>query len=103
MLGKLKNEAFPHFRKAVKQSMSVSMSGRLFTFYTGVLLEYVFQACQEECRKGSQNAYMKNVGQLITINAPVVYMALDVMVLMGEPFRGPLKGVGCKSRYFFGP
>ncbi len=42
----------------------------------------------------------------ITINVPVVYMALNVMILMGaNPFRGPLqgKGMGLKNRYFFGP
>jgi hypothetical protein len=31
----------------------------------------------------------------LTINLPVVYMAQDVMILMGaNPFRGPVEAVG---------
>ncbi len=40
----------------------------------------------------------------LTINVPVVYMARDVMILMGEnPFLGPLEGVGPENRDFLGP
>jgi hypothetical protein len=38
-----------------------------------------------------------------TINAPVVYMARDVMILMrANPFRGPLEGAGPENRDFSG-
>jgi hypothetical protein len=38
------------------------------------------------------------------IKVPVVYMARDVMILIGEnPFRGPLEGVGLENRDFLGP
>ncbi len=39
----------------------------------------------------------------ITINVSVVYMAWDIMILMLDPFRGPLEGVGPENRDFFGP
>jgi hypothetical protein len=40
----------------------------------------------------------------LTINAPVVYMARDVLILMrANPFRGPLEGVGPENIDFFGP
>jgi hypothetical protein len=39
-----------------------------------------------------------------TIIVPVVYMARDLMNLMGaNTFRGPLKGLGPENRDFFGP
>jgi hypothetical protein len=41
---------------------------------------------------------------VLTINVPVVYMARDGMILMGEnSFRGPLEGVGPENRDFFWP
>jgi hypothetical protein len=48
--------------------------------------------------------YCMNREGTITINVPVVYMAQDVMTLMGEnPFRGQLEGVGPENQDFFGP
>ncbi len=39
----------------------------------------------------------------VTINEPVVYMARDVMILMvTNPFREPLEGVGPENGDFFG-
>ncbi len=39
----------------------------------------------------------------LTINVPVVYMARDVMILMGaNPFQGSLEGVGPENQDFFG-
>ncbi len=38
------------------------------------------------------------------MNVPVVYMARDVMILMGEnPIRGTFEGVGPENQDFFGP
>jgi hypothetical protein len=41
---------------------------------------------------------------IITINVPVVFMALYVMILRGATsLRGALEGVGPENRDFFGP
>ncbi len=40
----------------------------------------------------------------LTVNVPAVYMARDVMILLGlNPFLGPLEGVGPENLDFFGP
>ncbi len=45
-----------------------------------------------------------SMGQKITINVPVVYIAWDVKILMQEnTFRGPLERMGPEYRYLFGP
>jgi hypothetical protein len=41
---------------------------------------------------------------LLTINVPVVYMALDIIVLMqANPLQRSLEGVGPENLDFYGP
>ncbi len=55
--------------------------------YKCLILIYVFQ--EMNC------AALLFPKQNLTVNVPVVYMAQEVMILMGEnPFQGPLEGVG---------
>ncbi len=38
----------------------------------------------------------------VILTIPVVYMALDIMILMwANPLQGPLEGVGLKFKTFF--